>query len=85
MWLKHEASLIPRIGQLLVEIHVGFGIALERFPNQNGLTFLETCESFGFRLYHQELNKHYSQCMEVSLIHYNWIKWNILKFKLVNF
>lgn len=84
MWLKHEASLIPRIGQLLVEVHLGFGIAQEYFPNQKGLTFVETCEKFGFRLFHQELNKHYSQAIELSLIHYNWIKWNFHKFKIAN-
>ena len=82
MWLKYEASTtIPRIGQLLVEVHVHFGFVQEHFPSQDAVTFVETCENFGFRLFHQELNKHHSiRFTELSLIHHNWTKWDLHKF-----
>ena len=77
MWLKYEApSLIPRIGQLLVEVHVHIGFVQEHFPTQDAVTFVETCENFGFRLFHQESNKHSIRFTELSLIHYNRTKWN---------
>jgi hypothetical protein len=85
MWLKYEApTMIPRIGQLLVEVHVHYGFAKEHYPSLNAISLVETCEKFGFRLFHQELNKHSSfGCTELSLIHYNWSKWNLQKFEFL--
>lgn len=84
MWLKYEApQLVPRIGQFLVEVHVHFGFVQQKFPKQDAFTFVVELEKYGFRLFHQELNKHQTlRFTELALIHHNWTRWEAAKHEL---
>ncbi len=80
-WLKYEAPrLIPRIGQYLVEVHVHFGFVERYFPKEDAFSFTEELEKYGFRLFHQEINKHQTlRFTELSLIKHNWTLWDAVK------
>ncbi len=80
-WLRTEAAmLIPRIGQFLVELHLHFGWVQQTYPNDDAFTFVTEVEKYGFRLFHQEINKHQTlRFTEMAFIHHNWTKWDMHK------
>ena len=80
-WLRKEApALIPRIGQFLVELHLHFGWVQQTYPKDDAFTFVTGVEQHGFRLFHQEINKHQTlRFTEMSFIHKNWTKWDMHK------
>jgi len=80
-WLRQEASaLIPRIGQYLVELHLHFGWVQQAYPKDDAFTFVSGVETQGFRLFHQEVNKHQTlRFTEMAFIHKNWTKWDMHK------
>jgi hypothetical protein len=72
-WLKNEASLLPRVGQLLIEFHINGFID----KNLNLIEFIDIVESFGLRLFHQEINIHHPDLgSEYSFIQKSWLGWN---------
>lgn len=82
-WLKSEGpAILPRTGQLLVELHLHFGYVQEKYPSDDTFTFVTECEKYGLRVFNQEVNKLQTiRFTELSLIHHNWLKWNTMKYK----
>jgi hypothetical protein len=70
-WLRQESEwIIPRVGQLLVEIH-------KVHKNETVFGFVTAIENLGMRLFHQEINYHSSAlCSELSFIQEHWLEWN---------
>jgi hypothetical protein len=58
LWLHNEGSLVGRIGQFLVEVHVHTTMAQQMYPGEDALTFVRKLEEYGLRVFHQEVNRH---------------------------
>ena len=84
-WLRYEgAKIIPRVGQLLIELHVHTQEAKKYYPNEDTKTFIETLEVYGLRLFHSEVNRHAPLWgCEFSLIQNKWKKFDDTKTSLL--
>ena len=71
-FIKKESDILPRIGQILFEIH----LTRER---PSALPMVEVLEEAGLRMYHRELNKLTKNHCEYSFIQSNWAMWNAMK------
>jgi len=78
-WLENEHSLLDRVGQLLIEVHIGCDDEMANyfhFPRANFLSMVETFESHGLRFFYKELNPMWPECCsEFSFIQKEWGKW----------
>jgi hypothetical protein len=85
LWLKYEAAdLIPKIGQMMVELHLHHTLADRVYPGQDAEFFLRAVESKGFRLFHKEVNVHAPLWgIEISLIQKSWVAWDLNKSSLL--
>ena len=73
-WLRFEGStILPRVGQLLIELHVHTDASRVYYPKEDTKTFIETTENYGLRLFHSEVNRHAPLWgTELSLIQAKW-------------
>ena len=70
-WLKYESNLIPRIGQLSIELHVNNKVRYWYPPLEAKVatTFVREIEEHGLRLFYMEINRMMqSCCSEFSFI-----------------
>ena len=78
--IKREgAQVYPKIGQVLIEVHISRGRELE-----SPVKYLHKMEALNFRFFHKELNfLSKGCCSEFSFIRKDWHLWNQdTKFKL---
>jgi hypothetical protein len=72
-FLKYELDLLQNVGQFYVEVHAKFTNPI----NNRSWVFVDTVETSGLRLFHQEVNKHVPYfASEYSFIQKNWISFN---------
>lgn len=78
-WLRNEAILVNRIGQLAIEVHI------HRLPQgENAISFIRKLEEHGLRVFHQEFNRHASlMASELALIQSSWINFEVQKSKFM--
>lgn len=71
-----EHHFFKRMGQILIELHKA------KYAKED----VELIESYGLRIFHQEINLYCLHCSEFALIQSDWIIWNQrkLKFNPVN-
>jgi hypothetical protein len=75
-FLENEKDILERVGQLLLEIHIH--VPLAKTPI---VDLIDTIESKGLRLFHQEINIHKPYfCSEYSFIRKDWLDWNQRKY-----
>lgn len=78
-WLENEPNTLDRIGQLLIEVHIGCDDEMANyfhFPRASFLTMVETFEAHGLRFFYKELNPMWPECCsEFSFIQKEWGKW----------
>lgn len=75
--IKRERHIFPRIGQLLLELHI-----IDR-KHKNPIKLLEILENSGLKLFHRELNKYFACCVELSFVQVEWTRWNDDKQRLL--
>jgi hypothetical protein len=65
----------PMCGQILIEVHTGYGFPPSR--GENPLVLLEVLEAHGFRIFHKEGNYLSGNecCTEWSLVRKDWSRW----------
>jgi hypothetical protein len=75
-WLRYEGSkILPRVGQVVIELHVHTVTAQQYYPKEDSKTFIETMEIYDYRLFHVEVNRHAPLWgSEFSLIQKKWIQ-----------
>ncbi|KAJ1393424.1 hypothetical protein B484DRAFT_408212 [Ochromonadaceae sp. CCMP2298] len=72
-FIRHEADLLSRVGQLLIEIHIN----IPAYANIALVDFINRIEARGLRLFHSEVNIHAPfYYMEFSFVQSNWVEWN---------
>ena len=76
-WMRFEgAEIIPRVGQLLIELHVHSETS-KYYPNEDTKTFVEKLEDLSMRLFHSEINRHAPLWgTELSFIQWQWMQFD---------
>jgi len=79
-WIENEADILQRVGQLLIEVHIGCDeemINILKFPKKDFFYMAEFLELQGLRMFYRELNPMWPECCsEFSFIQKDWGKWD---------
>lgn len=78
LFMKYEAPLLARIGQVLVEVHA-YTKRFQHLASPRGpVELIEAFEKNNFRLFHKEgnFNPGYACCSEWSVIQRDWNGWD---------
>lgn len=79
-WIENEADILQRVGQLLIEVHIGCDeemVNILKFPKKDFFYMAEFLELQGLRMFYRELNPMWPECCsEFSFIQKDWGKWD---------
>lgn len=77
-FITNEIEVIPRVGQLLIEMHVRRDFV--KHPQAGDyIPFVEQLEAKGLGLFYKEHNVQYAGAAEFSFIQRDWVQWEASK------